>query len=72
MFSKEDGLNIAVAFTGFDSETEWTLDPSYGSLVINSYEWGKTDDGSYFTDRKKLEEHVCTESELGLIDGDEK
>ena len=68
IFNNENGFNLAVAFTSYDSETEWILDPSYGQLVFNSYSWGPNPDGSYFTERKKLESHVCTREELGLED----
>ena len=39
-FTYENGLNIAVAFTAYDSETEWILLPEYGELVFNYAEWG--------------------------------
>ena len=54
VFSSENGLNVAVAFTAYDSETEPILDESYGKLVFNSYEWGPNPDGSYFTRREEL------------------
>ena len=66
VFSHENGLGIAVAFTGYNNEREWSLDPSYGNLVFNSFSWGVSDDGSYFTEWKKLDHHVCTPTELGL------
>ena len=50
VFSHENGLGIAVAFTGYNNEREWSLDPSYGNLVFNSFSWGVSDDGSYFTE----------------------
>ncbi len=34
VFSYENGFNIAVGLTAYDSETEWILDPTYGELVI--------------------------------------
>ena len=30
IFDSSNGLNIAVAFTAYDDEKEWILDPSYG------------------------------------------
>ena len=48
-FTASKGLNIAAAFTAYDSETEWILDESYGELVFNSYSWGPNPDGSYST-----------------------
>jgi len=34
VISNKNGFNIAAAFTGFDSETEDILDPTYGELVF--------------------------------------
>ena len=65
-FDSSQGLNIAVAFTAFDSETAWSLDPSYGELSINQYEWGIREDGTTFTDRSPLQTHNCTLKELNL------
>ena len=61
-----------MAFTAYDSEDEWILDPTYGQLVFNSYSWGPKEDGTYFTDRIKLNEHICQRDELGLEDGEAK
>ena len=48
-FGYEDGLNFAVAFTAYDSETEPILDESYGKIVFRAYEWGYDPvDGSYY------------------------
>jgi len=57
-------LNIAVGFTSFSSETEWELDPTYGTLEFNSFSWGTDEDGKPFTERKALHTHVCTKGEL--------
>ena len=49
VFGYDDGLNIAVAFTAYDSETENILDKSYGEIVFIAYEWGyDPDDGTSF------------------------
>ena len=37
VFSYQNGLNVAVAFTAFDDESENILDPTYGELVMNHY-----------------------------------
>ena len=66
VFSYKNGLNFAVAFTAYDSEREWILDPSYGSLIFNSFSWGANEDGTFFTERKKLDSHLCTDYEFGL------
>ena len=42
---KKDSFYIAAAFTAFDSETEYILDPSYGELVFMHYYWGIQEDG---------------------------
>ena len=42
-FDASMGLNFAVAFTAYDSETEDILDPSYGSLTFSAYGWGNPD-----------------------------
>ena len=34
VFDYDAGLNYAVAFTAYDSVTEYILDPSYGNLVF--------------------------------------
>ena len=39
VFSYEQGFNIAIAFTAYDSETEPILDRSYGEIVFREYEW---------------------------------
>ena len=54
-FSFKDGLNIAVAFSAYDNEEEWSLDKKYGNLVFIEYSWGQDDDGKVFTHRKPLE-----------------
>ena len=65
-FTYQNGLNVAVAFTEFNNNREWELDPSYGTLVFNSYEWGIRPDGEVFTERKRLPSHVCTQDEFGF------
>ena len=70
-FSYQNGFNIAVAFTEFNSNQEWELDPKYGTLVINSYSWGVDPDGSYFTTRLQLPTHPCSKEEMGFIEKEE-
>ena len=65
-FTYEQGLNVAVAFTAFDNEVTWSLDPSYGELVFNSYEWGYYDNGQPYSIRTPLETHNCTRRQLNL------
>ena len=49
LFDYDQGLSIAVGFTAFDNQTTWSLDPSYGELVISSYEWGYRTSGTPFS-----------------------
>ena len=44
IFDHEDRFNVAVAFTAYDNEREWILDPSYGSLIFYDYSWGPSSD----------------------------
>lgn len=53
-FSYEQGLNIAVAFTAYDSERDPILIPQIGEIVINQYKWGFNEDGSVFSARVPL------------------
>ena len=66
-FTFGHGLNFAVGYTGFDSEINWSLDPRYGEIVVNSYSWGYDDvDGKPYTKRVPIQTHNCTREELGL------
>lgn len=69
IFDYQKGLNVAVAFTAFDNSETWSLDPSYGELVVNKYRWGYKVDGQPFTEISVLPTHNCTREELNL-DGD--
>ena len=59
------GLNLAIAFTAYDTNQEQILDPSYGELVFNAYEWGVDEKGDYFTREVHIPSHTCTNEELG-------
>ena len=59
-------MKFAVAFSAFDDETEPILDKSYGQLIINSYEWGINSNGNAYVHYTPLDQHTCTEKELGL------
>ena len=39
-FGNEQGLQIAIALTGFNNEREWELDPSVGKFMFAVNEWG--------------------------------
>ena len=58
-----------MAFTAFDSKTEWSLERKYGELRISEYSWGYKSDGSYFVSREPLDTSVCTPEQLGLAEG---
>lgn len=67
MFSFDNGLNLAVAFTAYDNEEEPILDESYGQLVFNAYGWGPNEQtGLFETKREVLKTRACTQEELGL------
>ena len=48
------------------------MDPSFGELYFSSVEWGLDDKGSFFISRTKLETHICSAEELGLVNGNSK
>jgi len=39
-FTYDNGFNIAVAFTAYDTNPEPILDPTIGEVVFNHYRWG--------------------------------
>mmetsp|Transcript_9947 Transcript_9947/g.12400 ORF Transcript_9947/g.12400 Transcript_9947/m.12400 type:complete len:147 (+) Transcript_9947:175-615(+) len=71
IFGYEQGFNVAAAFTAYDSETEWILDKKYGEIFFNGFAWGPRPDGTYFTERRRLDDHICTLEELGY-EGEKK
>ena len=46
--SHDIGLNLAIAFTDYDTNPELILDKSYGEIVFSAHEWGVNDEGDYF------------------------
>lgn len=66
VFDHEQGLNFAIGFTAFDSETEDILDPSYGKIAFMKYEWGERESGDYFSEYTEIPSHTCTKEELGI------
>jgi len=63
-----DGLNFAAAFTSYDNETEWILDPTYADLNLQRWRWGFNPDGSIFETWDTLSSHICSLEELGLTE----
>ena len=60
---RQNGFNFAVAFSAYDNDPEPRLDPSYGKLQFNHYEWG-TNNTSGRNPMKSV--HTCTQKELGI------
>ena len=71
IFSYENGLNIAVAFTAYDGDPVTLLDPTIGQVVFNHFYWGPQDDGTFGSERIPIKSHTCSRVELGL-DQDEE
>ena len=59
IFSYQNGFNVAVGLTAFNSETEWVLDPTVGKLDFYAYGW-REKDGNFVTEERQLPSHVCT------------
>ena len=66
VFNYEQGMNLAFAFTAYDSETENILLPEYGKISFNRYSWGVRESGEYFVTVDEIQSHTCTREELGL------
>ena len=66
VFDHDKGLNFAVGFTAFDTETEDILDPSYGRIAFIKHAWGTDENGVPFSVYEEIESHTCTKEELGL------
>ena len=66
VFDYKNGFAFAVAFTAYDDNPEIILEPKYGSVVFNHFRWGGNPDGSFGTQRDKIEPHYCSREELGL------
>ena len=56
IFSAEQGFNIAIAFTAYDSETEPILDPRYADIQFLAVEW---DHDGYW--EKEIPYHACSD-----------
>lgn len=77
LFSYKQGFNIAVALDSFEP-----IDPSYGRISFSSisyenmlskrFEMAKSDEksGLPLRTKNKIESHVCTPEELGIVEGD--
>ena len=65
-FGFEQGFNIAIAFTSFDSKNENILTPDIGRIVYKQFAWGSADAIESFYAQDYLPTHVCTNEELGI------
>ena len=68
-FKYENGLNLAIGFSGYNNEREWELDPAYGKIVFKSNTWGYDAQGEIFLEKKEISSHLCSAEELGLAEG---
>lgn len=60
VFEYKNGLNFAIAFTGFDDNFELFDDPTIGQVVFNHFKWGENADGSTKSGRYLVQHHSCT------------
>ena len=67
---EEHNLNWAVAFTEFNSNTEYELPADIGKIVFKAYSWGVDADGKPFTKLEELDQHPCSADELAINGAD--
>ena len=65
-FTGEEGFNIAIALTGFDTVRESILNPEYANLSFETSQWDVLDDGKIDWKVSPIASHMCSEEELGL------
>ena len=68
VFNADQGLKVAIAFTGYDNEQEWILPPEIGTLIYQTYEWGIDENGDPRIILQDLDTHICTPEELNLTE----
>ena len=69
-FTAKQGLFVAAALTEYDNNTERIEVPEkYGELVIEHFGWGYDDDKISSGTRPAIENHYCSDEELGFIQG---
>lgn len=68
-FGASKGLFVAAALTAYDTERESIEEPRYGELVIEHYQWGNG--GGLDSGAGILENHPCSDHELGLKSEDD-
>ena len=71
VFSYKNGLNFAVALSGYGDNSETNIDPTFGSLVFYHFKWGPQGDGTFDVKSLPIKSHTCSRVELGLDNGKE-
>ena len=64
--AQQDGFFVAAALTAYDDNTEIIEDKRYGEIYFEHYGWGN--DGDSGSKAVKLEQHYCSDEELGLTE----
>ena len=67
-FGAAQGFNFAVGLLG----QREPLDEAIASWDISSFEWAPNDDGRIEVNTQIINSHICSEEELGLVEGDSK
>ena len=71
VFTGKQGLNIAIAFSGFDEIRENVLKPEYASLKFEYSEWEiAAESGKIAYLKYEIKSHTCSAEELGLEGND--
>ena len=71
-FGGDQGFNIAVALSSFDSSTEFQLPPEYGYFKFQLSYWIVMENGEIDTKYTDVDSHPCSEEELGLTGNNSK
>ena len=65
-FTGKQGLKIAAAVTGIDSEIESIIDPRIAELKFEYLGWNLTPDGKVTVSNEIIPSHPCSDEELGI------
>ena len=63
-FTAKDGFFVAAGLTKFDNEKENIEDWTYGEIVFSNFGWGY--ETGISAKRTPLDDHPCSDQELGL------
>lgn len=66
--ASENDFFVAAAITKYSSDPEPVERKEYGELLIEHYGWGNDNQG-YAYGSHPLDNHVCTDEELGITNG---